>query len=172
MPWTLLLNPTVLLGLALAGASAFGWLQTVRLGAAQDRVEAVQARFDQFKAQVASEGEAAKTKAKAQRKADLQRAKEADDEAKTRYRSLDAAYAAYRLRQRAGDSATSRIVPAATAGAPDGNRVCYTRDTLDREITGAVGRLRDELAGDAEPYDRATVTARICRDWALNPAPG
>ena len=48
MPWALLMNPTVLLGLALAGASAFGWLQTVRLGAAQDRVGGVQARFGQF----------------------------------------------------------------------------------------------------------------------------
>jgi len=169
MPWTLLLRPTVLLGLALAGASALGWLQTVRLGAAQDRVEAVQARFDQFKAQVAVEGREAKAKAEAQRKEDLQRAKEADDEAKKRYSSLDAAYAAYRLRQRAGNGATSRIVPAATAGAPDGNRVCYTRDTLDLEITGALGRLRGELAEDIEPYDRATVMARICRDWALNP---
>ena len=169
MPWGLLLNPTVLLGLALAGASAFGWFQTVRLGAAQDRIVAVQARFDQFKASVASEGRAAQVRAEAQRKADLQRAKEADNEAKKRYFSLDAQYAAYRLRQRAGNGATSRIVPAATAGAPDGNRVCYTRDTLDLEITGALGRLRGELAEDIEPYDRATVMARICRDWALNP---
>ena len=172
MPWALLMNPTVLLGLALAGASAFGWLQTVCLGAAQDRGEAVQARFDQFKATVAAEGRAAKERAENQRKADLQRAKEADNEAKKRYSSLDAQYAAYRLRQRTGSGATERLVPAATAGAPDGNRVCYTRDTLDREITGAIGRLRGELAGDAEPYDRATVTARTCKDWALNPATG
>src|SRR3989304_5753167 len=117
MPWSLLLNPTVLLGLALAGASAFGWFQTVRLGAAQDRVVAVQARFDQFKASVASEGRAAQARAETQRKADLQRAKEADNEAKKRYFSLDAQYLAYRMRQRAGSGPTGRLLPASAPGA-------------------------------------------------------
>lgn len=45
MPWTLLLRPTVLLGIALAGASGFGWLQTTRLGVAQDRIQALRGEY-------------------------------------------------------------------------------------------------------------------------------
>ena len=178
MGWLLQLitgNPVTLIylsaGIFLAGLAAGGsgawWVQGLRLDSAKAETKTVQAAFSVFKTQVAAEGKIAQQKADTQAAADKQRAKEADDEAKKRYSSLDAQYSQYRMRQRAGSGATSRIVPPAATGTPSGSAICYTREKLDSEISGAVGRLRAGLADDAEPYDKAAVVARICRDWAL-----
>jgi hypothetical protein len=134
-------------------------VQTKRLDHAQAETAQVTAAFAVFKQQITAQAEQ-------QRKDNERKAKEIDDANRAKLRDLDAAYAGYRQRVRDGAGATASLVPAAS-GPGDDTRVCYTRDTLDREIRAAVASLRSGLADESEPYDRAAVVAKQCRDWAL-----
>ena len=167
MPWSLLLNPTVLLGIALALAIGTATIQTKRVESAKQEARTVQAQFDAFKAQVLENDRLAKAAAKAHELEDIRKAKEVDDEHRKRYSDLDSSYVKYRLRQRAGSSATERLVPTRPAGSSD-DKICFdSREALDSRIRGALDGFRVQLATSVEPYDQATLMARTCRDWAL-----
>ena len=141
-------------------------LQTHRVGTAKAETASVVASFAAYTRQDQVEHDRAVAAAKQATLEAIQRAKEADDANAKRYADLDALYARYRMQVRSGGAATASLVPAASGPGVD-PRLCYTRDTLDREITSAVGRLRGGIADDAIAYDRASVTAKTCRDWAL-----
>jgi len=165
MPWGLLLNPTVLLGLALAGASAFGWFQTVRLGAAQDRIVAVQARFDQFKASVASEGRAAQVQAETQRKADQQRQEKANAQNKATVSLLNQRIASLRYdREHSGSYGVPTPGPA--PGSPD--RSCFKSTEFERAVSGFVegaAGLIAECDGIRSALDTAKLWAQESLEW-------
>jgi len=161
-------------GTAIAILVALLGLQTWRLDSAQDELAGERARFVAFTEQVRVAGERAEQAAKEQtaKNEELRKRKE-KDHAKA-LASLDAQYAAFRLRVRAGNDATRSFLRASTADPGADSRVEYSRKVLDREITDAVRelregfeRLRGEVADDSEPYDRATEVARTARDWAL-----
>jgi hypothetical protein len=59
MPWSLLLNRYVLIGIAFALLSGYAGIQTRRLASAKAQEAAIQASYDAFKAQVAQDGKAA-----------------------------------------------------------------------------------------------------------------
>lgn len=164
---SLLGNKWTYIVLALISALGWGQIQTWRLHSSQKDLQAITAAFEVFKAQVQVEGQKAKERADLQAKQDLQRQKEADNEAKKRYASLDAQYAQYRMRQRAGNSATSSLLPSASTDPGSSSKVCYSRDSTDSEITGSIRRLRIGIAEDSEPYDKAVVVAMLCKTWAV-----
>jgi len=168
------LNLSLNLIVALAISVALLGLQSWRLGRTQDALAGERARFAAFTEQVRVAGEKAEDDAKKQTaKDEALRQRKEKDHAKA-IASLDAQYAAYRLRVRAGNDATRSFLRAPAADSGADSRVCYSREALDREVTAAVrglregfGRLRVEVADDTEPYDRATEVARTARDWAL-----
>jgi hypothetical protein len=164
--------------LALGGVT---WAQTERLKASQAREVSVKAEFEAYKAQVKANGERAERERQEKEARNEELARKSDELAKDRMDKLDkerlravSEFAAYRLRVRAGRDATSRIVPEASSDPADGDRVCYSRATLSREVEAAFDRFGERLStvedgaiDDTEPYDKAIVTARICREWAL-----
>ena len=163
---TLLSNKWAWIGLMLAGLGLSLTIQTNRLEHAETARTALQATFDGFKAQVAAEGKIAQQRADAQAKQDIQRAKEADDEAKKRYASLDAQYSAYRMRQRTSNDTGRSLLPSTAQGAGSNSQVCYSRETVDREFSAALERFRGRLEDSVQPYDKATIVARTCKEWA------
>lgn len=162
MPWSLLLNPTVLLALALAAASAFGYIQTTRLGAAQDRIEAITARFDQFKAQVASEGKLAQERADSQARADKLKKEKADANQKRATAVLLADIE--RLRKSRGSPGGGGLsAPAPLAGSPD--RTCYD----PAKFAGALRSLDEGILGILESGSQAVIDLNSVREWAKSP---
>lgn len=142
-------------------------LQTHRIGTAKAETAALAAKFAAYSTAVVAEHDRAVAAAKQAELAAIQRAKESDDAHAKKYADLDRVYAGYRLRVGAGGAATSLLAPKA-AGDPAGDQTLYySRDTLDKELTGALGRFRERLADSVRPYDEATLVAATCRDWAL-----
>ena len=159
MPWNLLLNPTVLLAIALASASAFGWLQTTRLHAAQDRVIAVQATFDQFKAGVAAEGKLAQQRADAQAAIDRKRKEVADANHKAAVAVRDQRIASMR---HDADSRSSYSLPAPEPSAPRPDIACFDRGAFELATRSALESLR----GLADECDAAIISLNIAKAWA------
>ncbi len=158
-PWSLFLNPTVLLGIALAGALAFGGLQTHRLGSAQERIGAITAQFEDFKASVQAQGRAAQERAESQAKADKQRQEKANVQNQT-VRARDAAVIAQLRRER--DSARSSIVPTAASAPTDPGRASFDRAELESALRVLLGEVR----GLVDEGSAAVVDLNSAKLWA------
>ena len=142
-------------------------LQTHRVGTAKAETASVVASFAAYTRQAQVEHDRAVAAAKQATLEAIQRAKEADDANAKKYADLDALYARYRMQVRSGGAATRLLAPKA-AGDPADSKICFdSRDTLDKELTAALGRFRERLADSVRPYDEATLVAATCRDWAL-----
>lgn len=87
-----------------------------------------------------------------------------DAQAQTAAAARDAALDRERVRQLADSS--RRIVPAATAGAGGGDRLCLSRDELDRRLRASFARLSERLIGIAEQGQRGIDVAAVCSSWA------
>ena len=139
MPWGILLNPTVLLGLAFAGASAWAWIQTERLDSAKTALEAVRGEYGAFKAQVATLGRIAQDKADKQAKSDKRRKEVAD----ANYSSTIAAMHndLTKLRDERDRSVSSRV-PASASSAQHPDRACFNRPELEQALRGLLVEVR------------------------------
>lgn len=150
MPWTLLLDLRVLLGIALVAVGAYAKVQTVRL-------EQAKAEFVQFRADV--ESEAAKAKVMAAQEATRQalNAQEAIDDLSTRNTNLSARYE--RLRHAiAGSGAVPSLSSAAQSlgtcrgepGQPD--PAIGLLDSLEERILAVLAEGDREIAKLVELY--------------------
>ena len=154
-----LLNPTVLLGLAFAGASAWAWIQTERLDSAKTALEAVRGEYGAFKAQVATLGRIAQDKADKQAKSDKRRKEVAD----ANYSSTIAAMHndITRLRDER-DRARGDLLPAPAAGAKRPDVVTFQRAEFERTLSNfmaGAGKLVEE-------GDIARVELDAAKTWA------
>lgn len=103
---------------------------------------------------------------------DHKRAKEQADETYQRdlsRLSADLDIADERLRA-ARTKVSQRLVPAAPAGSAGNLRICFTRETLDRELGGAINRVVErhakrnlQLAAEGQ---RGINVAKVCQEWA------
>lgn len=73
-----------------------------------------------------------------------------------------AVFAANRLRLANADR---RIVPSAPTGAAGGNRVCFSREELDRGLRAAIQRLQGRALANAAEGQRSADVAVTCREW-------
>jgi hypothetical protein len=88
-----------------------------------------------------------------------------DAEWKTKHDAAVGALAAAQLRL---DQARRdrRLVPAAPAGAGSGDRLCLSRDELDRGLREAIGRLQQRALAVAAEGQRGIDIASTCSSWA------
>jgi multidrug efflux pump subunit AcrA (membrane-fusion protein) len=105
VPWSLLLDLRVLLGIALIATGVYAKVQTVRM-------EEAKAEYAQFRADVESEAAKAKVAAAQESLRQAQAAQEVLSDLQTRYAALNARYG--RLRASSG----SGPVPSLSAAAP------------------------------------------------------
>lgn len=156
-------NPALLLWIA-AGAFVLGlttgtggawWVQGLRL-------DAVQAKYDEFVATGKAQGEAAKKLADATAAEDKRKKESSDHDYQTTIASLRADVK--RMRDaRAG----SRFVPAAPAGSRRVDLACFDRAELERTIRdfdAAIQGLVDQGSADA-------VGLNVARRWAAGIRP-
>jgi hypothetical protein len=87
-----------------------------------------------------------------------------DAEWKTKHDAAVGALAAARLRLAAGRD--RRLVPAAPSRAGGGDRLCLSRDQLDRGLREAVGRLQQRALAVAAEGQRGIDIAGTCSSWA------
>ena len=164
--FTLLKNPNTWIALVFGSLLLWGGIQTSRIRGLQADLKALQATYDGFVTQVRVQGETAQKTAKAKEEADVKLAKEKDAQNAEKLKNLDSQYAAYRMRVQSGSSAGSSLLPSPSKATGGANYVCYAREAFDREIASAIGRLRVELANDAQPFDKAAATLKTIQDWA------
>jgi len=128
------------------------------------RLEATEAAYSAFKAQVAVLGEQAAKDAKTAEISNLASKKRADDENIRAKRDLAGLYDAYRsLRdQHAG----SGILPAAAAGAADPDRTCFSRAALAEGLDRSDAILQEGAVGILQRGDQAIVDLETARGWA------
>ena len=69
------------------------------------------------------------------------------------------------LRVQLNAERSQRLVPAAPSGSPGDQRVCYSRDELDRGLSESLARLSARVVGIAQEGQRAVVVASQCREW-------
>ena len=155
----LLGNKWTWIALALAGASAWGAIQTMRLDSAKARLKAVQAEFKGFKAQVAAEGKVAQKRANKQAADDKQRKEKADAEQKRVVSLLNQRVASLR---HDADSRSSYRLPAAPAGTARPDLACFDR----AELTGSVGILEEGVPRITQQGDEARLDLDTAKAWA------
>ena len=149
-------------GTAIAILVALLGLQTWRLDNTQDELAGERARFVAFTEQVRVAGERAEQAAKEQtaKNEELRKRKE-KDHAKA-LASLDAQYAAFRLRVRAGNDATRSFLRASTADPGADSRVEYSEKSLigklqtrfesfEKALSAFEAKLRTTLSHTIEP---------------------
>lgn len=163
MPWSLLLSPTVLLAIALAAASGFGWLQTHRLGSAKAEIVAVQATFDAFKAQVAAEGRAAQEKADKAVAAQKQQVAQLEVQHEKDLVDYGNSIRASEQRMRDAVSAGGGVVPNSpgSSGQPQAT-VCFDRATLAGGINAGFQRFAGRYSGLLREGGEAAISLRAC----------
>ena len=75
------------------------------------------------------------------------------------------------LRVQLNAERSQRIVPAAPSSSSADQRVCYSRDELDRGLRESLARLSERIIGIAEEGERAVVVASQCREWVGKVSP-
>ena len=140
--------PLVAFGIALIASIAFGALQTHRIKGYKEKIAAINAL-----------GQEQERQTKLQIERDRKEKERADNEAKRRFADISARY-----RRLLNDK--SSVLPAATASAGGSDRVCFSRDALNRSLTDFV----TGVAGIAQDGDRGIVTAEIAKLWATAPS--
>lgn len=123
------------------------------------RAEAIQAKFDAFKAQTEAAGRQAAGVAKAKEAAAQQLKGNADAENLRTSADLRA-----RLERLRHASATSVILPAAPAGARRPDLACYDRTELERALRG----FMEEARGLIDEGSQAAVDLNSAREWVAN----
>lgn len=133
------------------GLGAYGWVQTARL-------DACNAKFSAFQAQVKALGDVAAAKAKAENDRQAKLLKES--EAQSAKLKSDLSIANKRLRD---ERASSSRVPEAPAGSPKPHLACFDRS----ELESALQRLDEGVSGFLDEGDQNTLRLKLSRDWAM-----
>lgn len=144
---------------ALAG---WGTIQTWRLGYTQDRVEAITATFEAFKAQVAAMGEIAQQRAATQAALDRQRKEKADADRAAAKVKIDGLYAAYSSLRDTRAGSGGGILPSPGPATADPARADFDRRALDRALSGFDRSVTDLL----RTGDEAIVDLDAAKLWA------
>ena len=152
MPWALLLDLRVLLGIALIAVGVYAKIQTVRM-------EEIKAEYAQFRADV--ESEAAKAKVAAARQEALQatHATEALDALQGRLNAVSMAYR--RLRDA---NATSRLLPSLSQAASSLGS-CPGNDGKPDAVTRRLEQIEAAITGVLEIGD--TEIGKAVEHWQL-----
>lgn len=156
--------------MALIPAWAWRWIAILAVGAALAFTgyvkgrEVVQVKFDEYQAQVKAAGDRQNELTQQIIAIHKQRAENAQSQAANLATARDGALA--RVRALESARASSRIVPPAPAGATGNNRVCFSREELDRGLRAAFARLSERSLANASEGQRAADVAQVCHDWA------
>jgi len=161
---TIVLNPKTfgfislpLSGYIALGAAAIILGMGVALKVQTARLDAVKQEYATFKAQVKAAGDAAKVRADAENKLNLERKAKAD--AQINKLRTDNANLAKRLRD---DRSAGRYVPRASPDAPSPEVATFDREKLERTIQ----RLDEQLSGLIERGDEGLKTIEELKVWA------
>ena len=158
--------------LALVPSWAWRWVAIVGVSIAFGVVcymkgrEAVQEKFDDYKAEVKAAGDKQNALTQQAIQAHQQLKEIADAEAKTALAERDAA--TLRLRDIQGAIAGVSLVPAPAAGSASGNRVCFASDILDRRLHNALAAASDRLNRIAQSGQQGIDVGVVCRNWAMS----
>ena len=144
--------------------SAGVWLQTSRLHSCQAQKDAIQAQFDQFKAQVRLEGEAAQKAANEKAAHDKQAKENADAENRKTLAALHADI--IRLRHERDDS-HKNLVPAAASSPADTASACFGREALESALRGLLAEIRGLIDEGSE----AEMNLNTAKLWAQGLTP-
>jgi hypothetical protein len=145
-----------LMGWLAVGATVLFLGMSLALKVQTARLEASEAKYATFVAQVRTEGEAAKKAAKEQTEKDLKRKKEADNENQVnRKRIAD-------LTQRLRERPAGGQLPPAPSGSKRPELACFDRS----EYSGAYGKLIEGLRGLADEGTAATLDLDTAKAWA------
>ena len=158
MPWTLLLDLRVLLGVALIAVGIYAKVQSVR-------VQQIQAEYAQFRADVESEAAKAQVRNARREVEYLEKRGRADAENK---RTTDLLRVTLK-RMRDANASSSRLPEApATSARPD--LACFDRAEYQREDGAAFERLQAGARSLADEGTASTVDLDSAKKWASDTA--
>ena len=153
MPWSLLLNRWVLIGIAFAAVSAYAGFEHWQAGRWEDKYVA-------FVAETKAAGVAAQAKAKEIETANKERKDKADADHAATVASLNADIE--RLRN---ERASRRYLPAPAAGSPSPERTCLSTADAERAIRDFI----EAASGLVAEGDRAIADLNAAKEWAQKP---